>query len=244
MSLPTKYPVLEIKNLTVNYGAITALRGISLQVRPGDIVTLIGANGAGKTTTLHAISGLIKSSGGEMLYNGRSLAGLPAHEIVRLGISHVPEGRMVFANLTVHENLMMGAYLQKDRDLIQRELDYVFATFPRLKEREKQISGTLSGGEQQMLAIGRALMSKPKFLMLDEPSLGIAPLLVKIIFEKIVEINRQQGISILLVEQNANLALEISRYGYVLETGAIILSDESSVLRQSPEVKSAYLGGG
>ncbi len=151
---------------------------------------------------------------------------------------------MVFANLTVHENLMMGAYLQKDRDLIQRELDYVFATFPRLKEREKQISGTLSGGEQQMLAIGRALMSKPKFLMLDEPSLGIAPLLVKIIFEKIVEINRQQGISILLVEQNANLALEISRYGYVLETGAIILSDESSVLRQSPEVKSAYLGGG
>jgi branched-chain amino acid transport system ATP-binding protein len=234
--------VLEIKNLTVNYGAITALRGISFQVGAGDIVTLIGANGAGKTTALRAISGLLKAQGGEVLYQGRNIANLPAHQIVRLGISHVPEGRMVFANLTVMENLMMGAYLQSDKKLIQRELDYVFGIFPRLSERQAQVAGTLSGGEQQMLAIGRALMSKPKFLMLDEPSLGIAPLLVKTIFEKIVEINRNQGISILLVEQNANLALEISRYGYVLETGRIILQDSSASLRQNPQVRSAYLG--
>jgi branched-chain amino acid transport system ATP-binding protein len=234
--------VLEIKNLTVNYGAITALRGISFQVGSGDIVTLIGANGAGKTTALRAISGLLKAQGGEVLYQGRNITNLPAHQIVRLGISHVPEGRMVFANLTVMENLMMGAYLQTDKKIIQRELDYVFGIFPRLGERQAQIAGTLSGGEQQMLAIGRALMSKPKFLMLDEPSLGIAPLLVKTIFEKIVEINRNQGISILLVEQNANLALEISRYGYVLETGRIILQDSSASLRQNPQVRSAYLG--
>ncbi len=234
--------MLEIKNLTVNYGAITALRGISFQVGSGDIVTLIGANGAGKTTALRAISGLLKTHGGEVLYQGRNIANLPAHQIVRLGISHVPEGRMVFANLTVMENLMMGAYLQTDKKIIRRELDYVFGIFPRLSERNTQVAGTLSGGEQQMLAIGRALMSKPKFLMLDEPSLGIAPLLVKTIFEKIVEINRNQGISILLVEQNANLALEISRYGYVLETGRIILQDSSASLRQNPQVRSAYLG--
>ncbi len=234
--------MLEIKNLTVNYGAITALRGISFQVGSGDIVTLIGANGAGKTTALRAISGLLKAQGGEVLYQGRNIANLPAHRIVRLGISHVPEGRMVFANLTVMENLMMGAYLQSDKKIIQRELDYVFGIFPRLGERQAQVAGTLSGGEQQMLAIGRAMMSKPKFLMLDEPSLGIAPLLVKTIFEKIVEINRNQGISILLVEQNANLALEISRYGYVLETGRIILQDSSASLRQNPQVRSAYLG--
>ena len=235
--------MLEIKNLTVNYGAITALRGISLEVKPGDIVTLIGANGAGKTTALRAISGLLKVRSGEVVYQGRNIANLPPHEIVKLGISHVPEGRMVFANLTVMENLMMGAYLQRDKQVIQKELDYVFGIFPRLQERQKQVAGTLSGGEQQMLAIGRALMGKPKFLMLDEPSLGIAPLLVKTIFEKIVEINREHGISILLVEQNANLALEISRYGYVLETGSIILRDQSAALRQNPQVKSAYLGG-
>jgi len=235
--------VLEIKNLTVNYGAITALRGISFEVRPGDIVTLIGANGAGKTTTLRAISGLLRTQSGEINYGGRNITNLPPHQIVKLGISHVPEGRMVFANLTVLENLMMGAYLQTNKRAIHRELDYVFGIFPRLHERQKQVAGTLSGGEQQMLAIGRALMSKPRFLMLDEPSLGIAPLLVKTIFEKIVEINRQQGISILLVEQNANLALEISRYGCVLETGQIILRDQSAALRQSPQVKSAYLGG-
>jgi branched-chain amino acid transport system ATP-binding protein len=235
--------MLEIRNLTVSYGAITALHGISLQIRAGDIVTLIGANGAGKTTTLRAISGLLKARGGEVIYDGRPITSLRAHEIVKLGISHVPEGRMVFANLTVHENLMMGAYLQRDKAVIRGELEFVFDMFPRLKERESQVAGTLSGGEQQMLAIGRALMSKPKFLMMDEPSLGIAPLLVKTIFEKIVEINRRHGITILLVEQNANLALEISTYGFVLETGRIILQDVSSALRQSPQVKSAYLGG-
>jgi branched-chain amino acid transport system ATP-binding protein len=235
--------MLAINNLSVSYGAINALHGISLQIKPGDIVTLIGANGAGKTTTLKTISGLLKPRSGEILYDGRNIASLKPHQIVKLGISHVPEGRIVFANLTVHENLMMGAYLQKDKGAIRAEMDFVFGMFPRLKERESQVAGTLSGGEQQMLAISRALMSKPKFLMMDEPSLGIAPLLVKTIFEKIVEINRERGITILLVEQNANLALEISHYGYVLETGRIILQDDSVALRQNPQVKSAYLGG-
>jgi len=235
--------VLQIKNISVNYGVITALQDVSIEVEQGSIVTLIGGNGAGKTTTLKTISGLLRPRAGEILYAGQNIAGMKAHNIVEMGISHVPEGRMVFANLTVMENLMMGAYLQKDRHVIAQELDYVFKIFPRLKEREQQISGTLSGGEQQMLAIGRALMSKPKFLMMDEPSLGIAPLLVKTIFEKIVEINREQGIAILLVEQNANLALEISNYGYVLETGRITLQDSSASLRQNPEVKRAYLGG-
>ena len=235
--------MLEVKNLGVNYGAINALQEVSLTVRRGDIVTLIGSNGAGKTTTLKAISGLLKARSGEILYEGRNVANLPPHEIVKLGISQVPEGRMVFANLTVLENLKMGAYLQRDREIIQRQMDYVFGVFPRLKERVKQIAGTLSGGEQQMLAISRALMSKPKFLMLDEPSLGIAPLLVKTIFEKIVEVNQRQGITILLVEQNANLALQVSRYGYVLETGRITLHDESAALRQNPQVRKAYLGG-
>jgi branched-chain amino acid transport system ATP-binding protein len=235
--------MLEVKNLRVNYGAIAALHGISLSVSKGDIVTLIGGNGAGKTTTLRAISGLQTAAAGEVLYEGRDITRLPAHEIVKLGLAHVPEGRMVFANLTVLENLKMGAYLRSDRAGIATDMDYIFSIFPRLKERERQVSGTLSGGEQQMLAIGRALMSKPRFLMLDEPSLGIAPLLVKTIFEKIVEINRQQGITILLVEQNANLALEVSRFGYVLETGRVILQDESAKLRTNPQVKSAYLGG-
>ena len=235
--------MLEIKNLVVNYGVITALQGVSLQVEQGRIVTLIGANGAGKTSTLKTISGLLRASSGEILYQGANICRLPPHRIVKLGISHVPEGRMIFANLTVLENLRMGAYLQRDKAVIARELDQVMAVFPRLKERQQQIAGTLSGGEQQMLAIGRALMSRPKFLMLDEPSLGLAPLLVKTIFEKIVEINRQHGITILLVEQNANLALEISHFGYVLETGRISLADESRALRQNPQVKSAYLGG-
>ena len=235
--------MLEIKDLKVSYGAITALHGITLSVQPGSIVTLIGGNGAGKSTTLRTVSGLLKPQAGEIAYGGKNLIGLPPHRIVQLGLSHVPEGRMVFANLTVHENLMMGAYLQRDKAIVRQEMERVFTTFPRLQEREQQIAGTLSGGEQQMLAIGRALMSRPKFLMMDEPSLGIAPLLVKTIFEKIIEINRTQGITILLVEQNANLALEISHYGYVLETGRIILQDESAALRQNPQVKSAYLGG-
>ena len=235
--------MLEVKNLAVSYGAIAALHGISLSVKQGDIVTLIGGNGAGKTTTLRAISGLQTAASGEVIYEGRNITRLPAHEIVKLGLAHVPEGRMVFANLTVLENLQMGAYLRSDKPGIATDLAYVFSIFPRLKERERQISGTLSGGEQQMLAIGRALMSKPKFLMLDEPSLGIAPLLVKTIFEKIVEINREQGITILLVEQNANLALEVSRFGYVLETGKVILQDESAKLRTNPQVRQAYLGG-
>ena len=235
--------MLEVKNLQVSYGAINALHGISLSVPDGKIVTLIGANGAGKTTTLKTVSGLLKPKSGEIFYDGKNIAGLPPHQIVKLGLSHVPEGRMIFANLTVLENLQLGAYLQNDRQVVRQEMDFVFATFPRLQEREKQIAGTLSGGEQQMLAIGRALMSKPKLLLLDEPSLGLAPLLVKTIFEKIVEINRQQGLTILLVEQNANLALEISHFGYVLETGKVVLSGESAALRQNPQVKSAYLGG-
>jgi branched-chain amino acid transport system ATP-binding protein len=235
--------MLEIKNLSVSYGAINALHGISLEVKKGDIVTLIGGNGAGKTTTLRTISGLLKPKSGEILYEGQNITKLPAHKIVATGLCHVPEGRMVFANLTVLENLKMGAYLQTNKAAIEKEMEYVFTIFPRLKERIKQLAGTMSGGEQQMLAIGRALMSNPKFLMLDEPSLGIAPLLVKTIFQKIVEINQQRGITILLVEQNANLALEVSKYGYVLETGKIILQNDSATLRQDPKVKSAYLGG-
>jgi len=235
--------MLELKNLTVSYGAISALQEISLAVAAGSIVTLICSNGAGKTTTLKAISGLLKPKSGEIVYAGKNISGWPPHEIVKAGLSHVPEGRMIFANLTVLENLQMGAYLVRDQKKIRHELEFVFATFPRLKEREQQIAGTLSGGEQQMLAIGRALMSQPKFLMLDEPSLGLAPLLVKTIFETIVEINRERGLTILLVEQNANRALEISHFGYVLETGKITLQGESASLRQNPQVRSAYLGG-
>lgn len=234
--------MLEIKNLTVNYGCITALHGISLQVEQGKIVTLIGANGAGKTTTLKTISGLLRATAGSIHYEGRDITRLPPHERVGLGLSQVPEGRMVFANLTVLENLKMGAYRHHDRAGIERDMDHVFGLFPRLKERPRQSAGTLSGGEQQMLAIGRALMSRPKLLMLDEPSLGVAPLLVKNIFQKIVEINRDQGLTIVLVEQNANAALEISHYGYVLETGSVILEDASASLRKNPLVRQAYLG--
>ena len=235
--------MLEIKNLIVNYGAISALQGISLGIASGRIVTLIGSNGAGKTTTLKTLSGLLKPRAGDILYDGQVIGGLPPHEIVRRGLAHVPEGRMIFANLTVLENLQMGAYLVRDKKIIRNELDFIYAIFPRLKERESQVAGTLSGGEQQMLAIGRALMSQPKFLMLDEPSLGLAPLLVKLIFEKIVEINRERGLTILLVEQNANRALEISHFGYVLETGRITVQGDSASLRQNPQVRSAYLGG-
>lgn len=235
--------VLEVKDLVVNYGMIAALHGVSITVRQGDIVTLIGGNGAGKTTTLRAISGLLRPRSGVISYCGESLNGVPPHRVVRRGLAQVPEGRMVFANLTVRENLELGAFLRRDKPGIERDCEFVYSIFPRLKERLSQTAGTLSGGEQQMLAIGRALMSKPSFLMLDEPSLGIAPLLVKTIFEKIVEINKQQGITILLVEQNANLALEISHYGYVLETGRIILAAPSRELKANPKVKKAYLGG-
>ncbi len=236
--------MLELTNLAVSYGSINALHDVSLKVKTGDIVTLIGANGAGKSTTLRAISGLLKAQAGSIRYEDQEITNEAPHRIVERGISHVPEGRMIFANLTVHENLLMGAYLRKDRAKLGTEFDFIFGMFPRLKERANQVAGTLSGGEQQMLAIGRALMSKPRCLMLDEPSLGIAPLLVKTIFQKIVEINKSLGITILLVEQNANLALEVSNYGYVLETGRIILHDQSSALRVNERVKSAYLGGG
>ncbi|MEO6079977.1 MAG: ABC transporter ATP-binding protein [Steroidobacteraceae bacterium] len=235
--------MLTLDNIVVDYGAIRALHGISLTVDAGSIVTLIGSNGAGKSTTLRTVCGLIRPQSGTITYNGERIDGLPAHKIVARGLCHVPEGRMVFANLTVRENLMMGAYLQHDTAAIRRERDYVFSVFPRLQEREKQQAGTLSGGEQQMLAIGRALMGQPKFLMLDEPSLGIAPLLVKSIFAQIVAINRSRGITILLVEQNANLALEIATHGFVLENGRIILQDQSAALRADPKVRSAYLGG-
>jgi branched-chain amino acid transport system ATP-binding protein len=235
--------VLEVHNLSVQYGAITALHGISLTVPERGIVTLIGGNGAGKTTTLRAISGMVKPSSGRIVFDGQDITGLAPHEIVRRGLSHSPEGRLVFANLTVMENLRMGAYLQRDARWIASELDHVFGMFPRLLERREQLAGTLSGGEQQMLAIGRALMSRPRFLMLDEPSLGIAPLLVKEIFARLVELNRERSLPMLLVEQNAHLALEVSSYGYVLETGRVLLADRSAVLRDSPEVRSAYLGG-
>ncbi len=235
--------MLEIKDLVVSYGSIAALHGVSIKVEQGSIVTLVGANGAGKTTTLRTISGIVKAKSGTISFNGEEITNLPAHRIVARGLAQSPEGRMVFANLSVMENLRMGAYLRNDKPGIAKDLDYIFGIFPRLKEREWQAAGTLSGGEQQMLAIGRALMSKPKCLMLDEPSLGIAPLLVKTIFEKIVEINKELGLTILLVEQNANLALEVSHYGYVLETGRIILEDRSEALRENAEVRAAYLGG-
>ena len=235
--------MLELRDLHVNYGAISALHGISLEVKQGEIVTLIGANGAGKSTTLRAISGLVKPRSGVINFEGHNIAGLPAHAVVGRGIAQSPEGRMVFANLSVIENLRMGAYLRHQHSEIAKDLGYVFSIFPRLKEREQQIAGTLSGGEQQMLAIGRALMSKPKCLMLDEPSLGIAPILVRTIFDKIVEVNKELGLTILLVEQNANLALEISNRGYVLETGRIILSDTAAALRDNPQVRECYLGG-
>ncbi len=235
--------MLKVQNLHVSYGAIAALHGISLEVPAGSIVTLIGANGAGKSTTLRAISGLVKATGGTVIYDGEDITNVAPHKLVARGLCHVPEGRMVFSNLTVEENLRMGAYLRNDRAGIAADEEKVFALFPRLKERLKQHAGTLSGGEQQMLAIGRALMGRPRCLMLDEPSLGIAPLLTRNIFDQIVAINTELGLSILLVEQNASLALEVSHTGYVLETGRILLHDRSSVLRGHPQVKEAYLGG-
>jgi branched-chain amino acid transport system ATP-binding protein len=235
--------MLRLTDISVSYGAISALSGVSLEIEHGSIVTLIGSNGAGKTTTLRTISGLLHPKSGRIEFEGEDITRLAPHRIVARGLCHVPEGRMVFSNLTVGENLTMGAYLRKDAAQIDQTREYVFSIFPRLKERLSQSAGTLSGGEQQMLAIGRALMGAPKFLMLDEPSLGIAPRLIATIFEKIVEINRTQKITILLVEQNANLALEVSSRAYVLETGQIALQGPSKELRTHPQLKAAYLGG-
>lgn len=232
---------LEIRNLHVSYGGIRALKGIDLTVEEGQIVTLIGANGAGKSTTLRAISGLQKPQSGSILYGGEELVGLPAKEIVRRGIIHVPEGRRVFPDMTVAENLKIGAFLCKDKDGIASDMDYVYSLFPRLKERSWQPAGTLSGGEQQMLAVGRALMSRPKVLMMDEPSLGLAPLIVKDIFSIIRRVNAD-GITVLLIEQNANAALRIADYGYVLETGVIALTGTGEELLRNESVREAYLG--
>ena len=234
--------LLTINNLEVSYGSIRALHGVSLKVPEKSIVTLIGANGAGKSSTLRALSGLIKARAGTVVYGGEEITNLAPHKIVARGLCQVPEGRMIFPNLTIDENLRMGAFLRRDAKAIAADMDYVFTIFPRLLERRKQLAGTMSGCEQQMLAIARALLSKPKFLMLDEPSLGIAPLLVKSIFEKIVEINRTTGLTILLVEQNANLALEVSTYAYVLETGKVILEGPSAEVKANPQVQAAYLG--
>lgn len=234
--------MLKIEDINVYYGNIQALKGVSMEINEGEIVTLIGANGAGKSTLLKTISGLLKPKQGKVLFEGDSIGGKAAQAIVKLGISHVPEGRRVFANMTVAENLELGAYLRKDKDDIHKDMEKVYELFPRLLERIKQQAGTLSGGEQQMLAMGRALMAKPRLLLLDEPSMGLAPLLVKQIFNIIQEIS-ESGTTILLVEQNANLALSIADRAYVVETGRIVLSGNAEELTSSEEIKMAYLGG-
>jgi branched-chain amino acid transport system ATP-binding protein len=233
--------LLSIRDLVVHYGVIRALSGISLEVPEGKIVALIGANGAGKSTTLRAISGLIRPTSGAVEFRGRSISGLASHEIVALGVAQAPEGRGIFLNLTVKENLDLGAYLRRDRDGIDADRERAYALFPILKERGGQVSGTLSGGEQQMLAVARALMSRPTLLLLDEPSLGLAPQFVDRIFQVIQEIN-EAGVSLLLVEQNANMALQVSHHAYVLETGAIVMQGSGRELLESPEVRKAYLG--
>ena len=233
--------ILEVRNLSVFYDAIQALRNVSLAVPRGSIVCLIGANGAGKSTVLRAISGVKKLTGGEIYFNSQSITSLAPHEIVKLGIVQCPEGRGVFPNLTVEENLDLGAYVRDDQNLIKKDLEHVYLLFPRLKERHQQSAGTLSGGEQQMLAIGRALMARPQLLLLDEPSLGLAPQVIELIFETIARIN-QEGTTILLVEQNAQLALEVSHVAYVLETGSLLLSGPAAEVLKNPKVKEAYLG--
>ena len=234
--------MLEIKDIHVYYGAIHAIKGVSLTVRQGEIVTLIGSNGAGKSTTLRTVSGLLKPKEGDILFEGESIAGRPAQSIVKLGISQVPEGRRIFANMTVMENLELGAFTRDDSDGIEADMKMVFERFPRLLERKEQAAGTLSGGEQQMLAMGRALMSRPRLLLLDEPSMGLAPLLIRELFSIIVDINKT-GTTVLLVEQNANMALSIAHRAYVLETGRIALSGDAKELAASEEVRKAYLGG-
>jgi len=242
LTLEVIHFMLELNNIDVHYGVIHALKNISLKVEKGEIVTLIGANGAGKTTTLRTISGLIKPSKGTITFKGQRIDGASAPEIVKAGISHVPEGRRIFPDMTVRENLELGAFLRKDKDEIQKDMELVFARFPILKNRSKQNAGTLSGGEQQMLAIGRALMARPELLLMDEPSMGLAPLLVNEIFSIIKEIN-EQGTTILLVEQNANIALSIADRAYVIETGSIVLEGSGKELANSEQIKKAYLGG-
>ena len=234
--------LLEVKNLEVFYGVIQALKGISFEVNEGEIVTLIGANGAGKTTTMQTVQGLIPAAAGQVIYDGKDITNVPCHKLVGEGLVQVPEGRRVFQELTVQDNLRLGAYLRKDKDGIEKDMEVVFEKFPRLKERRKQVAGTLSGGEQQMLAMGRAMMARPKIVMLDEPSMGLSPLLVDQVFEIIKEWHRE-GATILLVEQNAGKSLAISDHAYVLENGRIVLSGTGAELMASEEVKKAYLGG-
>ena len=234
--------MLEVRDLEVNYGSINAIKKISFDVNEGEVIALIGANGAGKTTTLHTITGLLKAKSGSVKFEGKELLKTPPHKIVEMGMAHVPEGRRIFQQLTVYKNLTLGAFTRKDKASIDETLQMVYGKFPRLEERKKQVAGTLSGGEQQMLAMGRALMSRPKLLLLDEPSMGLAPLLVKEIFNIIKEINAG-GTTILLVEQNANMALSIADKAYVLETGRITLSGTAQELASSEEVRKAYLGG-
>ena len=240
--------LLKVENLEVNYGMIKALKGISFEVNKGEIIALIGANGAGKTTTLHTISGILQSAGGQITYNDKNITKMPAHNIVKLGMSHVsmgmahvPEGRRVFASLSVYENLLMGAYARKDKDAIKEDLKKIYERFPRLEERKNQIAGTLSGGEQQMLAMGRALMSKPELILLDEPSMGLSPIFVAEIFDIIKSLN-ESGTTVLLVEQNAKKALSIADRAYVLETGKIVLSGDAKEIMNNDSVKKAYLG--
>ncbi len=235
--------LLTVKQLDVHYGAIHALKGLSLTVEAGQIVTLIGSNGAGKTTTLKTISSLLRPTSGDILFDGQSIVGRPTHELVRLGIAHAPEGRGIFANLTVDENLEMGAYVRRDKAGIAADRERALTLFPRLRERLSQSAGTLSGGEQQMLAIGRALLARPRLLLLDEPSLGLAPQVVRTIFDIIRDINAS-GTTILLVEQNAHMALGVAHFGYVLEVGQIVMADRAETLAKSDEVRKAYLGVG
>jgi branched-chain amino acid transport system ATP-binding protein len=234
-------PMLGIENVQVHYGAIQALRGVSLAVGKGEVVALIGANGAGKTSTLRAVSGMLKPSAGRIHFGGQDITGLKSHVLVPRGMAHAPEGRGIFPNLTVQENLELGAYLRRDTDGIQSDMEKSFGLFPVLKARQRQMAGTLSGGEQQMLAIARALLSRPKLLLLDEPSLGLAPQVTEAIFRTLREVNAA-GVSILLVEQNAHLALTLAHYGYVLETGEVVMAGPGRALLESPEVRRAYLG--
>jgi branched-chain amino acid transport system ATP-binding protein len=236
-------PVLEIQGLEVRYGGVRALHGIDLVVREGEIVTLLGANGAGKSTTLRTVSGLLRPAAGRILYQGRDVHAVPAHQLVHRGIAHAPEGRRLFGTLTVRENLVLGAFTRGDSQAVEETQAWVMSLFPPLREREDQLAGTLSGGEQQMLAIARALMGNPRLLLLDEPSLGLAPLVVKTIFRTIREINQARGVTIVLVEQNARAALRLAHRGYVMEVGRIVLEDAAAALAANPRVQGAYLGG-